>query len=76
MLQQKRITKLIQQKSDMWFFQGWSSEAADILPKKIRFIFPFCKKNSATNNQWNIFLQASDSHERDCESEWGFTLLY
>lgn len=76
MLQQKRITKLIQQKSDMCFFQGWSSEAADILPTKIRFFFPFRKKNSATNNQWNILLQASDYHEFDCESKWGFTLLY
>ncbi len=76
MLQQKRITKLIQQKSDMCSFQGWSSEATDILPTKIRFLFPFCKKNSATNNQWNILLKASDSHECDCESKWGFTLLY
>jgi hypothetical protein len=44
MLQQKRITKLIQQKSDMCFFQGWSSEAADILPTKIRFFFSFLQE--------------------------------
>jgi hypothetical protein len=28
----------------MWFFQGWSSEAADILPTKIRFFSLFARK--------------------------------